>query len=116
MEDLKKRRFLWGMLLAWSSLVALVPLLYGFYDSFQKYSEQKATGLGAVAGGLAEAFLSYGLLLAAIAQLTAILHLVRGFSLDSTGRTVLSVVSICWSLLTLLLIGSTVWLLLKMPH
>ena len=113
MNDLKRRRFLWGVLLAWSTLP---PILYGCVKSFKGISQQKATGLGAVVGGLAEGLVPYGLFLTVIVQITAIAMLVRGFSSEHSGRSVLSVVSICWSVLTLLLLATIVWLFLKLPR
>ena len=113
MENLKTKRFLWGMLLAWSTLP---PVMYGCANAFKGISEQKATGIGALVGGLAEGLVPYGLLLTVIVQVAAIVMLVRGFSSESAGRTVLSVVSICWSVLTLFLLTSMVWLYLKTPR
>jgi len=101
MADLKRRRFLWGLLLAWSTLP---PVMYGCANAFKGVSEQKATGLAVVVGGMAEGLVPYGLLLTVIAQTAAIALLVRGFSAEGAGRTVLSVVSICWSVLTLFLL------------
>jgi ACR3 family arsenite efflux pump ArsB len=111
MENLKTRRFLWGMLLAWSTLT---PVMNSCVNAFKGISEQKATGMAALVGGLAEGLVPYGLVLTIIAQVTAIILLMRGFSRGDTGRSVLSAVSICWSALTLFLIASTVWLYLKM--
>jgi hypothetical protein len=113
MDDFKRKPFLWGLLLAWS---ALPPVMYGCANAFKGISEQKATGMAALVGGLAEGLVPYGLLLTIMAQVTAIILLIRGFSREYTGRSVLSAVSICWSVLTLFLIASTVWLYLKMPR
>lgn len=113
MDDLKRKRFLWGVLLAWSTLP---PVMYGCANAFRGISEQKATGLAAVVGGLAEGLVPYGLLVTLILQVTAIVMLVRGFSSEHSGRSVLSVVSICWSVLTLLLLTTMVSLFLKLPR
>jgi hypothetical protein len=114
MDDLKRRRrFLWGVFLAWSTLP---PLMYGCANSFKGISQQKAIGLAAVVAGLAEGLIPYGLLLTVIVQVTAIVMLVRGFSSEHSGRSVLSVVSIGWSVLTLLLLTTMVWLFLKFPR
>ena len=113
MDDLKRKRFLWGVLLAWSTFP---PVLYGCAHSLRGISQQKATGLAAVAGGLAEGLVPYGLLLIIVAQVTAIVLLVRGFAAEHTGRSVISAVSVCWSVLTLFLLAMLVFLYLKMPR
>jgi hypothetical protein len=48
---IKDRRFLWGILLVGASSI---PVLVEVFNSFRGLSENKATGLGAVAGGIAE--------------------------------------------------------------
>jgi hypothetical protein len=113
MDDPKRNRFLWGILLAWSTLP---PVTYGCANSFRGISEQKAIGLGAIAGGLAEGLVPYGMLLTVVAQISGIVLLVRGFSSEHTGRIVVTVASICWSVLTLFLIGMLVWIWLRFPH
>ena len=57
MDDLKKKRFLWGAALAWA---AWVPTLIGLGNAFSGISREKATGLAAVAGGLVEMFVVWG--------------------------------------------------------
>jgi hypothetical protein len=113
MDDLKRKRFLWGLLLAWSTLP---PVMYGCANAFKGVSEQKATGMGALVGGLAEGLVPYGLLLTVLAQVTGIVLLVRGFSREHAGRAVLTAVSICWSVVTLFLIVFMIWLYIKLPH
>jgi hypothetical protein len=113
MDDLKRKRFVWGVLLAWSTLP---PVIYGCANFFKGISQQKATGLAALVAGLAQGFVPYGLLLTVMVQVTAIVMLVRGFSSEHSGRSVLSVVSVCWSVLTLLLLTTMVWLFLKLPR
>ena len=49
-----KNKFLWGLVLAWAPAI---PVIIGMRNTFRGISETKATGLGAVAGGLAEAYL-----------------------------------------------------------
>lgn len=43
---LRKDRFIWGLVLAWAPAI---PLIVGMSNAFRGLSEQKATGLGAVA-------------------------------------------------------------------
>src|SRR5437899_12068045 len=50
--DQDRKRFAWGVGLAWLPLLSLVP---GLFSAFRGVSQEKATGLAAVAGGLAEA-------------------------------------------------------------
>jgi len=59
MNDLATRRFLGGLLLAW---VPWIPTLVGLGYAFRGISSQKATGVGAVAGGVAESLVLWGLL------------------------------------------------------
>jgi len=110
MNDVEKRRFLWGVSLAWSpALLLLLTSLLGVVNSFRGISEQKATGVVAVAGGLAEFFMIFGTLVTLAFQVTAILLLFRGFSRQHGYRSLLSVVSICLSVLMIFLLGTFVW-------
>ncbi|HSB74935.1 MAG TPA: hypothetical protein VLC12_04750 [Terriglobales bacterium] len=56
-----KRQFGRGMLLAWAPILALIIAITFIFRG--GISEHKATGLGAVAGGLAEGYLVFGLVL-----------------------------------------------------
>jgi hypothetical protein len=49
-DDAQKKRFLWGVLLAWIPFFFFI--LPAFFNAFREISTQKATGLGAVAGGV----------------------------------------------------------------
>jgi hypothetical protein len=101
-DELKKKRFLWGMLLAWAPLI---PTLIGLGNVFRGISEQKATGLGAVAGGLSELFVLYGMVAILVGQVAAVVLLFRSFSPGHWGRRFLSLLAICFSGLMLLLVG-----------
>ena len=57
-DDVKGKRFLWGVLLAWIPFFFFV--LPAFFNAFREISTPKATGLGAVAGGFTEAFATFG--------------------------------------------------------
>ena len=94
-DDAKKRRFLWGVLLAW------IPFLFFVLNAFREISTQKTTGLGAVAGGVTEAFATFGFAASVALQVTAIVLLVRAFSKKHPTRTFFAVLSICCSGLTL---------------
>ena len=75
-------------------------------------SEQKATGLGAVAGGLAETYLTFGIIVTLVSELAAIVLLIRSFSRGHLRRSSVAVLSICWSILMLLLFALFVWMFL----
>ncbi len=105
-DETKKKWFLWGILLAW---VPAVPLIYGMATALKGVSEQKATGLGAVAGGLGEVYLVFGIGLTLICEVAAIVLLVRAFSKGHLGRALISVLSILVSALILCLFGLFVW-------
>ena len=68
-DELKKKRFLWGVALAWTPLI---PTLIGFGNVFRGISEGKATGLGVVTGGLSELFVVCGIGAVLIGQVAAI--------------------------------------------
>ncbi len=106
MDEIKKRRFLWGVALAWAPWV---PTLVGIGYAFRGISEQKATGLGAIAGGLSELFVLYGVGAILVGQVAAIVLLIRAFSPGHWVRSLFSVLSICLSGLMLLLVGLFFW-------
>jgi hypothetical protein len=100
--------FLWGMGLA---AIPSVPLLIAFRAILVEVSNQKQTGLGAVAGGASEAFMMLGMLVSLALPLAAIFALFRSLSRSNMGRSVIASVAIGWSLLLLLYYGGTVWML-----
>src|SRR5580693_4705959 len=59
-NDAKTKRFFWGMVLEW---IPSAPLIIGVFSSFRGISGQKATGLGAIAGGVSEVYLTFGVIL-----------------------------------------------------
>jgi len=112
-NDPKRKWFLWGMVLAWTPSI---PIIIGVLDTFRGVSEQRATGLGAVAG-LAEVYLTFGLILTFIYLVGAIVLLGRSFSGGHRLRAILSVLSMGWSALMLFIFGLLMWLLLaQLPH
>ena len=62
------------MAFAWA---VSLPLVLGMLNSIRGISEQKATGLGAVAGGLAEACAIFGVILGFVLPVGAIASLLR---------------------------------------
>ena len=58
--DRNRRSFFWGAIL---SAILSIPLIIVFFNTFRGISTQHATGLAAVAGGLAEAYVTLGVLL-----------------------------------------------------
>jgi hypothetical protein len=105
-DELKKKRFMWGVALAWAPWI---PTLIGLRIAFRGISEQKATGLGAVGAGLVESFVLCGIIAILIGQMTAIVLLLRAFSSGHWVRSLFSVLSICLSGLMLLLVFLFLW-------
>ena len=70
---------------------------------------QKATGLSAVAGGFAEAYVTFGVLLSLGLPVGAIVLLLRSFSAGPRIRALISVLCICACVLILALTGLFVW-------
>jgi len=103
-DGLKKKRFLWGLALAWTPWL---PIVIGLGRTL---SRQKATGIGAVAGGVTELFVVWGIAAMLIGQVAAIVMLFRTFSPGHWMRSLLSVVSICLSGVMLILLGLFLWL------
>jgi Ca2+/H+ antiporter len=105
--DDAKKRFYWGVLLAWAPWI---PTLFGLASLFRGISREKATGLGAVAGGLAEAFVLWGIVAMLIAQAAAIILLFRSFERGRGMRNFWAAISICLSGLMLCLTTLFLWL------
>lgn len=99
MEDqLQQKRFLWAVLLAWTPWIpALVGIAY-------TVSGSKATGVAAVAGGMVELLVLWGIGTMIVAQVAAIVWLFRSFSRTNVLRSVFSAASICASGLMLFLV------------
>jgi hypothetical protein len=103
-DEVRKKRFLWGVLLVWAPWI---PIAIGLGNAFMS---QKATGIGAVAGGLTELFVVWGIGSVLIGQVAAIVLLFRAFSRGYLVRSLFSVISICLSALMLVLVGLFLWL------
>jgi hypothetical protein len=106
-DEVKKRRFLWGVLLVWTPWI---PILIGLGNALIGISRQKATGIGAVAGGLTELFVVWGIGSILIGQMAAIVLLIRAFSPGHWMRSLFSILTLCISGLMLLLVGLFLWL------
>ncbi len=109
-DEPEKKRFLWGVSLAWAPWVPV--LIWSTLGLVNAFKEQKATGLGAVAGGLAEAFTLFGMAATLVFEVSAIVLLVGAFSGKHWLRSVFSVVSIFLSALMIFLLGLCVWFFL----
>ena len=105
--DQDKKRFAWGIGLAWA------PILLGFgpalFTAFRGISQEKATGLAAVAAGWAEALVTFGLVAFVVCQVAAIVLLARGMKREAWGRSMVAVVSIVCSAGILVMTVLTTW-------
>jgi magnesium-transporting ATPase (P-type) len=111
-DDAKKKRFLWGVLLAWIPFFFLV--FPAMFSAFREISTSKTTGLGAVSAGFSEAFATFGLATTLVLEVTGIVLLVRAFSKDHPMRSFFSVVSICCSGLTLAILALCLWFFFRL--
>jgi hypothetical protein len=96
--------------------VPWLPTLYGLANALTGISREKATGLAAVAGGLAEMFVLWGIVAMVIAQVVAIILLFRGFERGHLVRGLFAVVSIGLSGLMLAFVGLFLWMLWFQAH
>lgn len=102
--DPEKKRFAWGIGLAWVPIALLiVPSL------FRGISQEKATGLAAVAGGIAEALSMFGLIAFVVCELAAIVLLLRVVKREQWRRSLVAVVSLVCSVIFLVLTGLAIW-------
>ena len=114
MDERAKKRFFWGVLLAW---IPALPLVFTLIGGLRDLSTSHATGLAAVAGGLAEVYLTLGVGLTLVFEATAIVLLFRSFSRGELMRSLFTIASLCCSALILFLFGIFVWLFFfKIPH
>jgi uncharacterized membrane protein len=81
-------------------------------NTLRSVSAEKATGLAAVAGGLAEAYVTFATILAFALPITAIFLLSRSFVRGHAARSLFSVLCICWNAVMLALAGLFLWLYL----
>jgi hypothetical protein len=112
-DELKERRFLWGVALAWAPSI---PMIIGLGYALVGIGNSKATGLAAVAGGFVEMYVFIGLAATLICEVGAMVLLFRAFSRGHGVRSAFSVLSICVSSLTLLLFCLALWLFWFQSH
>lgn len=105
--DPEKKRFLWGIGLAWAPIVFLI--VPGLLHGFGGLSQEKATGLGAVAAGIAEALFNFGLIAFVVCELAAIVLLLRVVKREQWRRSLVAVVSVVCSVIFLVLTGLAIW-------
>lgn len=106
-EVVAQHRFRWGIILAW------VPLAFFIATAARELvgaiQSNKATGLGAVAGGLSEAVVTFGFVAIVVSEMAGIVMLLRTFSRKHPMRGFIAVVSMCFSALLLLVLGLFLW-------
>jgi hypothetical protein len=108
-EIADRNKFRWGMLLAWIPLLFfIVPTAIGVISAFVM-ANQRATGLGVVAGGFAEVLVTFGLVAVVGSEVTAIVMLLRTLSRSHPLRTVVAIISVCCSGLLLSSVGLFLW-------
>jgi hypothetical protein len=107
MNNPATRRFMGGLLLAWAPWI---PTLIGLGYVFRGISASKAIGIAAVAGGIRESLVLWGLVSMIVCQIMAIVWLVRSTSREHWVRSAVSAASVCASAVILLLMGVFVWL------
>lgn len=112
-DELKRKRFLWGVALAWAPWI---PVMVGLRSAFAGISNTKATGLAAIAGSFAEVYVMAGLAGTIISEAVALTFLFRAFSPGHGGHTVLSVLSIVASSLMILLFCLSIWTFWFLRH
>lgn len=102
MEDaLSRKRFLWGLILAWAPWV---PTMIGFGYLFIGMSHSKAIGLAVVAASMVEMLVLWGIATLLISQIAAIVWLFRSFSGSHALRSAIAAVSLVASGLMLFLV------------
>jgi hypothetical protein len=101
-HERKRKWFAWGTLV---TCVLCIPLVIGVTQSFRGIFAEHATGLAAVAGGLAEAYVTFAVVLAFALPITAIFLLSRSFVRGRAARSLFSVLCICWNAFMLALAG-----------
>jgi len=111
-DDLKQKRFLWGLLLVW---LPLLPTLVGLANAFGHIFTGRATGIAVVAGGFTEMFVSIGFLATLVFAFGSIIFLARSFEPGHWLRTSMAVVSMGFSILIILFTGLFCWMIARRP-
>lgn len=100
-------RFGLGILLAWAPFAIMAGL--GFMRAITEIQNQKATGLGAVAGGLSESFVTFGVVAFLATQVMAIILLFRCVGRGETSQTVVAILSMGLSVLGIIATILSFW-------
>ncbi len=109
-EITSAKRLRVGLILAWIPLMLfVVPTAIGIINAFVEIASQKQTGLGAVAGGLSEMAVTFGLVVIVGSQVAAIVMLLRTLSRSHPVRTTIAIFSVCCSGVFLLALGLILW-------
>jgi hypothetical protein len=103
-DQVQKRRFTYGVALAWVPWLFFIP---GFMNAFRGIASSKATGLAAVAGGLTEALVPVGFASILVLQISAVVMLRRSVSKEHRFRGFVAMASLfCCAFTLFMLIGS----------
>ena len=108
-DERKRKWFIWGTVV---TCTLSIPLIIGMSNAFRGISGEKATGVAALAGGIAEAYVTFGVVLGFALSIAAIFLLSRSFARGHGMRSLFSILGICWNALMLVLAGLCVWLYL----
>jgi Ca2+/H+ antiporter len=112
-DELRQKRFLWGVALAWAPWV---PMIIGLGYLLGGINGSKATGLAAVLGGIVEMFGVAGLAATLICEVSAMSLLFRAFSRGHSVRSAFSALSICASGLMIFVFCLFLWLFWVARH
>ena len=91
-------------------------MIIGAGSLFRVIVGSKATGIVAIAGGLAQGYVVVGLAATLICEVGAIVLLLRTFSIGHGLRGIFSVLSICMGGLMILLFTLSMWLFWLESH
>jgi hypothetical protein len=116
-DDIRRKRFLWGVCLAWTPfLFLIIPTAIGIFSAFRGMSREKATGLAVLAGGFREFLSTFGLAAVLAFEVAAFILLLRTFSGARPVRALFSVLSICCSGFMLIILGLFLWTVFFLSH
>jgi len=105
--DAEKRRLLWGVGLTW--IPVMLVLGPWFARTFRGFSQEQATGLGAIAAELGEAVAMFGVVAFVACQVAGIALLAREIRGGGWGRAAICLVSLGSSLVVLTLVLLSFW-------
>lgn len=100
---------MWGMLLTGMSSVPVAIGIIEAIRSVRQVTEQQATGLGVVLGGVAETYSVFGLTLTFLLPLAAVIFLAKSFAEEKRARAALSIICICWGALMMAIPAWVMW-------